>query len=863
MKFLRDLAFGSTIGGERNAAGTSIPNPFLLQSARTIRLQEEGARKGFTRTGVLAFGFAMASMSQAAGLGRVRFVVVDPETQRPVAGFVSVSDAVGRKTLLSTSSFMIGQTPVLNAMEWGVEPKSTQPDATVITIPLGASLTLQQKDQVPTKEITIHVTASRIAPKATVSGASNTRDRTELQKFVNTTQTDTRQLTKGQAGVAEDSAGQQHVRGEHSEVSYVVDGVPLPDTLTGRQGSVVVPSTIQTLEIITGGFAPEFGGQVAAVLNVTTLPNVSQARNDLTLQGGSYDTFNGDLTSVGPLGSKANYVINLNATRTNSAGESPQPDNQTAHNQGSSQSAFAKIRFSPSSRDALTLTVSNNPAESDVANRTGLPASFASAGQGYGLFGLRNADGSRPDVDSSNSGLLGAQTMILPSQQQAGQDIGVKDITEFLTFNYTRKVSKNDNAQLAMTVLHSGQDVTNNNPAVDISNLPVDSSIEFNPTANRNVHHFQLSGNYEAHRGAHRIKGGFLFDGQNGDESYQIVPASQLALDALAAIAPALAPPGSASGALDINGNPVYTATGASPTLKIHRTGTYKAAYLQDTWQRGRLTANYGLRGDWYAQSQNLGLGSVDDFELSPRLNFQYKLNKKTDVHLAYNHLLNTPPIAQGAQVGASIQPETLDQYDASVTRKLASNQSLTVAYYYKQIRNQIDIALLIPGSQIGMYSAVSLERGGVHGVEISYDLSSMHGSGWDTYVNYSFSAAKPNGMANTGEDVESFNDHDQRQTVGIGAAYSWKSGASMAVTYQYGSGLASSVVPPSLGRTPRDQVDLHMTTGDRIFHGRGGLSLDVSNLFDNRDVINFQSDFSGTRFQQGRRVLLSVFGHW
>lgn len=823
---------------------------------RTSRIEELLRRP---KVLVLLSMLGLGSAANAAGLAHVRFLVVDPATQKPVSGFVAVSDDLGHRTLLSTSGLRVGQTPVLEALTFSAQPISAVSDAAVVTIPLGTSVTLIQRDQVPTKEITIHVTATRLAPRAPASGASNTRTKDEIQKFVNTTQADTKQLTKGQAGVTEDSAGQQHVRGSHSEVSYVVDGVPLPDTLSGRQGSVVVPSTIQSLEIITGGFAPEFGGQVAAVLNIATLPSVAKAEADASIQGGGYNTFNQDLTAVGPIGKKANYVFNFNNTYTANASEPPQPDDQTAHNQGRSSSLFGKFRYAPTSRDAFTLTLSGNPDDEQVANRTGLSSAFAAAGEGYGLFGLRNADGSRPDVNSSNSGLLGAAPIKLASQQQAGQDIYQTEITEFMTLNYTRKVNANDNAQLALTVLHSGQDVQNNNPTVDQNALPVDNSIEFNPTAFRNVHHVQLSGNYAAKRGTHRIKGGFVLDGESGHESYNIQPGSQLALDALAATAPGLAPQGTTTGALDINGNPVFNATGPVPTLNINRSATYKAAYLQDTWQLGRLTTNYGLRADWYNQNQDLGQPDVHDFELSPRVNFEYALAKRTRVNLAYNHLFNTPPIAQGATVGGGIQPEVLDQYDASITQRVARNQSLTLAYYYKQIHNQVDIALLIPGSQIGMYQAVSLERGGVHGVEFSYDLNSTGGHGWDAYLNFSFSAAKPNGTDNTGEDVEEFNDHDQRKTLGLGLAYTFKSGASAAATYTYGSGLASSIVPPSEDRTPRDQLDLHLTSGDRLLRGKGGLALDVENAFDSRKVINFQSDFSGTRFQQGRRILLSL----
>ncbi len=35
--------------------------------------------------------------------------------------------------------------------------------------------------------------------------------------------------------------------------------------------------------------------------------------------------------------------------------------------------------------------------------------------------------------------------------------------------------------------------------------------------------------------------------------------------------------------------------------------------------------------------------------------------------------------------------------------------------------------------------------------------------------------------------------------------------------------------------------------------------ALDVENILDDRSLINFGSDFSGTKFQQGRRVILSA----
>ena len=72
--------------------------------------------------------------------------------------------------------------------------------------------------------------------------------------------------------------------------------------------------------------------------------------------------------------------------------------------------------------------------------------------------------------------------------------------------------------------------------------LPIDSSLEFNPTIIRNYHHAQVQGSLTAARHRHTYKAGLLYDNQEGDESYQITPGSQLALNALAVFTPNLAP---------------------------------------------------------------------------------------------------------------------------------------------------------------------------------------------------------------------------------------------------------------------------------------------------------------------------------
>ena len=363
---------------------------------------------------------------------------------------------------------------------------------------------------------------------------------------------------------------------------------------------------------------------------------------------------------------------------------------------------------------------------------------------------------------------------------------------------------------------------------------------------------------------------------QRGNEDYRLIPGSQAAVNALFGAAPELAPAGTAQ--VDGNGDPVMDANGnqvyllnpgaTSPTVSINRKGYYRAAYLQDTWKvTSKFTANYGVRYDMFKRTEDVnGAASGNSSSelkknfLGPRVNLSYALQPSVVVRASYNRLFIQPPLSEGGTVGAQIQPETLNQYETSVEKQFKGNQSVKLAYYYKQIRNQLDIALLVPGSQIGVYSAVNLAHDGVHGIELSYDLNPRGGVGLGSYFSLARAVARYNDNGDIG-----FNDHDQRYTAAGGLNYTLKSGALAGVNVFYGSGTASSGIDAggafgfSGARQNRTRVDARLSTGPRLLKGRGGLTLDVENVFNDRSLINFNSDFSGTRFQQGRRIVLSA----
>ena len=260
---------------------------------------------------------------------------------------------------------------------------------------------------------------------------------------------------------------------------------------------------------------------------------------------------------------------------------------------------------------------------------------------------------------------------------------------------------------------------------------------------------------------------------------------------------------------------------------------------------------------------------SVKKNYLSPRVNFAYLLTPETTARLSYDKLFSQPPLAQGAILGTNLVPQTTDLYEASVQHSLTPLQSVKVAYYVKNTRNEFDTGILIPYTQIGAYTTLQYTSQGTHGFELSYDFAPRGNTGAAGYLAYTNSIAKPNGVDQTGAPAPIVNDHDQLNTLSAGVSYTLKSQAFGGLDVYYGSGEASSPLVPigpsnsnTLGGGKRNShYSIDLRVGHPHLLGPAGLELDIENLTNNVSVLNFNSGFSGTRFEQGRRAVLRLTG--
>src|SRR5438874_11765661 len=90
-------------------------------------------------------------------------------------------------------------------------------------------------------------------------------------------------------GVAQDSFGQLHVRGEHANLQYRIDDVLLPESIPGF-GQELETRFADNISLITGALPAQFGFRNTGVVDIHTKSGAAFQQSEVSVYGGSFDT---------------------------------------------------------------------------------------------------------------------------------------------------------------------------------------------------------------------------------------------------------------------------------------------------------------------------------------------------------------------------------------------------------------------------------------------------------------------------------------------------------------------------------------------------------------------------------------------
>ncbi len=175
------------------------------------------------------------------------------------------------------------------------------------------------------------------------------------------TNTTSQILQQSIVGAARAPTGEVHIRGQHAEYTYYVDGVPVPSGISGSLNELFDPQVVNQIDFQTGGWDAEYGNKNAAVVNVTTRIPSGGFHLDASGYGGSFSA-NGQGVNLSTNAGKWGFFFSGARQGTDMRREPLVFDTlhnkvENFHNDGTDLFGFGKVQYVPTDRDVLNLDV--------------------------------------------------------------------------------------------------------------------------------------------------------------------------------------------------------------------------------------------------------------------------------------------------------------------------------------------------------------------------------------------------------------------------------------------------------------------------------------------------------------------------
>ena len=206
---------------------------------------------------------------------------------------------------------------------------------------------------------------SHQAIQALPQGDNTPLDRVLLQQF---------------PGVTQDSAasGELHVRNEHANIQYRINGIMLPDGV-GAFGQILDTGIVGSLALLTGALPAQFGQRTAGVLDIQTRTDAFDNSGRVSVYGGSHGTITPSFEYGGTVGN-TQYFATGRFLQNNLGIENPTPSNEAIHDRTSQEKGFLYLStvLDPTSRLTYIGGVSNSSFQ--IPNNPGQTPAFTAFG---------------------------------------------------------------------------------------------------------------------------------------------------------------------------------------------------------------------------------------------------------------------------------------------------------------------------------------------------------------------------------------------------------------------------------------------------------------------------------------------------
>jgi outer membrane receptor protein involved in Fe transport len=601
-------------------------------------------------------------------------------------------------------------------------------------------------------------------------------------------------------GVVQDSYGQIHIRNEHANLQYRLNGVIVPESITGF-GTTFDPRIARSIQLITGTLPAQYGYRTSGVINFNTESGLLGNGGETGVYGGSFGWLEPNAMIRGTSGDLS-YFLSGSYLRNDIGIENPLPTKHAIHDRTTQIRPFAYVSDILSDTSRISLLAGSFIGHFQIPNVTGIGGDFT-------VDGADSFDAAKLNQNQREITHYG-----VAAYQYAGNRFNLQ-VAPFIRYTQT-KFTPDPN--LGDIIFNGFAD------RAKLSGLA--AGVQADASQQVGTHH--------------TLRFGAFF--QNEHTTSNIL-SNVLCTDSTSPNCPAGQPSDAPFNITD----------------QGSKTGQLYGVYLQDEWKLARtLTLNYGARFDavraftkesqlspranlvWQATPlTTLHLGYARNFTPPPQELVQGRTVS----------LFSGTTKESEIQADDPVKAEREHYFDAGVEQRFNGGLKLAVDAYYKKKKNLLDEGQF--GSAV-VLSPFNYATGKAWGVELSGNYT--HGP-IDLYANVARGQEKGKDIISSQfffapdelafiHDHFIFADHSQKLTASGGGSYTIHNGLGTLVPtmdFIYGSGLRTddpNGIVPNGGALPGYWV---FNAGiSQNFDGPGALKgltirADVLNLFDKK----------------------------
>jgi outer membrane receptor protein involved in Fe transport len=565
-------------------------------------------------------------------------------------------------------------------------------------------------------------------------------------------------------GVVQDSYGGLHVRGDHANLQYRINGVVIPESIGGF-GQSLDARTIQNVKLLDGALPAQYGLRTAAVVDITTKSGRDLGNGgSVGITGGSNGTLNPN-ASVWGSADRWSWFLTGNYMENDAGIENPTPSRKPIHDHTNQVKGFGDISYliDDNTRLSFLFGVANNRFQ--IPNNPGQTPAF-----GYlDTVDFNSANLDERQRENTRFGVLALQGKLGATDYQIS--IGQR----YSSLGYT----PDRIGELMFNGVAS--DISRTNRA---STLQADLST---PLGENHTLRYGVYGSFE--RAA------------SGNDAW-VFPA-------------------------DADGNQSST-TPLNILDDSRLLAKTWSAYVQDEWRIGDdWTLNYGLRGDHYqlARSESqlsprVGLVWQATGSTTVHAGYSRYFTPPATEMIASSNIAKFDGTTNAVSDAGNNTPlaERSDYFDVGLSQNIGTAWTVGLDAYYRKVQRLQDEGQF--GAAL-VYSTFNYEAGRVKGLELTANYAQGPLS---AYFNASLGKAIGKRIVTSQynfapEDLAYVNnhwiflDHDQKLTSSGGVSYALDDSTRVGADYLFGSGLRKDGAVPNGASLPAYfQVNLNVS---------------------------------------------------